>query len=85
VGGVPADGIHHGEDVVVALLECRRLVEAIRHADPALVEVHAGHVLAEVFVGSTVRLVLPGDLAVRDQVRDDHQRRPVAPLLVREP
>ena len=76
-----AGGVHHREDVLGALLERRRPVEPIRQADPSLVEADhaqvAGHVLEE----AAVVLVLPDDLAVRDERRDGEDVGPLTELL----
>ncbi len=85
VGRFPADCVHDREDVSVALLHVGHAVEAVREADAPLVELHAGHVPAELLEVPAVQLVLPRDLDVGDQRRDEDERRSFAPLLVRDP
>ena len=82
---LPSQRVHHREDVLVALLERGSFVEAIRHADAALVEPRKRHVAAHVLERTPVQLVLPRDLDVGDEVRDVQHRRPLTPCLVRDP
>ena len=84
VRALPSQRVHHRDDVLVALLEGRSLVEAIRHADAALVEPRERHVAPHVLERSPVQLVLPSDLDVGDEVRDVEHRRPLTPRLVRD-
>ena len=85
VGALPSDRVHDREDVFVALLHVRHAVEAVREADAPLVELHASHVSTEVLEVAAVQLVLPRDLDVGGQRRDEDERRTLASLLIGDP
>ena len=78
-------GIHHREDFVAPLLQCRRNPESVREPDASLVEVRDADMLAVVLERTTIELLLPDQLDVRDHGRDDQHIRAAAPLLPCEP
>ena len=75
-------GVHNGLDVVDPLLEGGRLLEAIGAGHAALVELEHADVPADVLAAPAKHLVLPRELDVGDQARNDDQVRARAPALV---
>ena len=82
VRALPTRRVHHGEDVLDPLLECRHLIESIRQAHAAFVELNARHIFAHVLERAAIEFVLPADLDVRYEGGNDDQRRAFAPHLV---
>jgi len=75
-------GIHDGEDVLDALLERRVPFEAIRAAAAPLVELEHSHVARDVLENAAENLLLPAELDVRYDRRDDDHVRARAEALI---
>jgi len=82
VGAFEPFGVHDGTDVVDPLLKGRHLLEAVRAADAALVKLEHADVAADVLADAAVDLLLPCELDVGHQPRDDDHVRPRAEALV---
>jgi len=75
-------GLHHGEDVGDAIAETGRRGHALRHPDPALVEVEHARPGRAQLEEAPEDLALPHDLDVRDERRDRDDVRSRAEALI---